>query len=273
MLPVDAPNRGVEAKAVDVGAAKRLPVVVVAEGAPTEPARTEPAPTEPAPTEPAPTEPAPTEPAPTEPAPTEPVPTEPAPTEPAPILTVPRATPKGLAVVGTLLNRPPALAAEVEESLKDGLVMAVVVVVGGREVNWEPPAGAGTLVEAEMMLGKNGLAAFVAEKADAVPADKPSGLAATVVVEEVVVLDLAPLRVRSNKPAGGNAGVVAAAPKMLPGTGSVLVAAVDDTILDLLLSDKTWAKMPPALVDIGKPDGVTLVSLFSDGVPLEGRET
>ena len=122
MLPVDAPNRGVEAKAVDVGVAKSLPTVVAAEGAPTELA----------PAEPAPTEPAPTEPALTEPAPTEPAPTEPAPTEPAPKLAVPRATPKGLAEVETLLNRPPALATEVEESLEDGFVMVVVVVVGGR---------------------------------------------------------------------------------------------------------------------------------------------
>ena len=112
---------------MDVGVAKSLPTVVAAEGAPTELA-----PAEPAPTEPAPTEPAPTEPAPTEPAPTEPAPTEPAPTEPAPKLAVPRATPKGLAEVETLLNRPPALATEVEESLEDGFVMVVVVVVGGR---------------------------------------------------------------------------------------------------------------------------------------------
>ena len=124
-----------------------------------------------------------------------------------------------------------------------------------------------------MILGKNGLAVFVAEKADAVLADKLSELAAIAVLEKVVVLDLAPPRERSNKPAGENAGVVAEAPKMLPETGSVLVAVVDDTMLDLLLSDKTWAKIPPALVDVGKPDGVTLVSLFSDGVPLEDRET
>lgn len=227
MLPVDAPNTGVEAKAVDVGAAKKLPAVVVVG----------------------------------------------APTEPAPLLTVPRAAPKRLAVVETLLNRPPALAAEVEESLEDGLAMVVVIVGGRREVNGEPPAGAEALVEAGVMLVKNGLAVFVAEKADAVPADKLSGLAATVVVEEVVVLDLAPPRERSNTPAGGNAGFVAGAPKMLPGTGTVFVVVVDDTMLDLLLSDKTWAKIPPALVDIGKPDGVTLVSLFSDGVPLEGKET
>ena len=172
-----------------------------------------------------------------------------------------------------MLNRPPALAAEVDESLEDGLVMVVVIVGGGREVNGEPPAGAEALVEAGVILGKNGLAVFVAEKADAVPAGKLSGLAATAVVEEVVVLDLAPPRERSSKPPGGNAGVVAGALKMLPGTGSVLVAVVDDSMLDLLLSDKTWEKMPPALVDTGKPDGVTLVSLFSDGVPLEGRET
>lgn len=227
-----APNTGVGAKAVDGGASKRLPAVVVAEGAPT---------------------------------------------EPAPLLTVPRATPKGLAVLETLLNRPTALAADVEESLEDGLVTVVVVAGGGREVNGEPPAGAEAFVEAGVMLGKNGLALLVAEKADAVPADKLSRLPATVVVEGVVVLDLAPPRETSNKLAGGNAGVVVGAPKMLPGTGSVLVAVVDDTMLDLLLSDKACAKTPPALADTGKPDSVitvrVLVSLFSDGVPLEGRET
>lgn len=136
-------------------------------------------------------------------------------------------------------NRPPALAAEAEESLEDGLVMVAVAMDGGREVDGEPTAGAEALVEAGVMLGKNGLAVFVAEKADAVPADKLSGLAATVVVEEVVVLDLAPPRETSNKPAGENADVVAGAPKMLPGTGIVLVAVVDDTMLDLLLSDNT----------------------------------
>jgi len=176
-----------------------------------------------------------------------------------------------------LLNRPTALAADVEESLEDGLVTVVVVAGGGREVNGEPPAGAEAFVEAGVMLGKNGLALLVAEKADAVPADKLSRLPATVVVEGVVVLDLAPPRETSNKLAGGNAGVVVGAPKMLPGTGSVLVAVVDDTMLDLLLSDKACAKTPPALADTGKPDSVitvrVLVSLFSDGVPLEGRET
>ena len=201
-----------------------------------------------------------------------------APTEPAPLLTVPRATPKGLAVLETLLNRPPALVADVEESLEDGLVTVVVVVGGEREVNGEPPAGAEAFVETGVMLGKNGLVVLVAEKADAVPADKPSRLLATVVVEGVVVLALAPPRERSNKPAGENAGVVAEAPKILAVavTGSVL-GVVDDTVLDLLLSDKACAKTPPALADTGKPGGVIaagmLASLFSDGVPLEGRET
>ena len=199
------------------------------------------------------------------------------PTEPAPLLTVPRATPKGLVVLETLLNRPPALAADVEESLEDGLVTVVVVVGAGGEVNGEPPAGAVAFGGAGVMLGKNRLAVLVAEKADAVPVDKLSRLPVTVVVEGVAVLDLAPPRETSNKPAGENAGVVAGAPKMLPGAGSVLVAVVDDTMLGLLLSDKACAKMPPALADTGKPDsGITaevLVSLFSDGVPLEGRET
>ena len=199
------------------------------------------------------------------------------PTEPAPLLTVPKATPKGLAALETLLNRPPALVADVEESLGDGLATVVVAVGDRTEVNGEPPVGAEAFVGAGVMLGKNGLAVLVAEKADAVPVDKLNILPVTVVVGGVVVLDLAPPRETSNKPAGENAGVVAGAPKMLPETGSVLVAVVDDTMLDLLLSDKACAKMPPALADTGKPDSVitvgVLVSLCSDGVPLEGRET
>lgn len=117
---------------------------------------------------------------------------------------------------------------------------------------------------------------LVAVKADADPADKLSGLLATVVLEEVVVLDLVPPRKRSTTPVDVNAGVVVGAPKMVPAPGNVL-AAVVDTMLDLLPSDKACAKTPTALVDTGKPDGVimagVLVSLFSVGVPLEGRET
>ena len=232
MLPFDAPNTGVGAKAVDVGAANRLPAVVVVEGTPT---------------------------------------------EPTPLLTVTGTTPKALAAVETLLNRPPVLAAEVEESLEAGIVTVVAVVGGEREVNEEPPAGAKVFAEAGLILGKNALAVLVAEKADAEPAGKLSGLPATVVLEGVGVPDLTPPRERSNTPAGENAGSVAGAPKIVPGPGSVLVAAVDDTMLDLLLSDKACAKTPATPVDAANPGVVitagVLVSLFSDGVPLEGRET
>lgn len=194
------------------------------------------------------------------------------PTEPTPLLTTtPGATPKAFVVLKALLNRPPVLAAEVDETSETGLVTAVVVVVGDREVRGRPPPGAEAFVEAGVILRKNGLAVLVAVKADADPADKLSGLLATVVLEEVVVL--VPPRKRSNTPVGVNNGVVVGAPKMVPAPAAV----VDDTMLDLLPSDKACAKTPTALVDTGKPDGVitagVLVSLFSVGVPLEGRET
>lgn len=230
MLPLDAPNTEVGAKAVDVGAANRLPAAVAAEGAPT---------------------------------------------EPTPLLTVLGATPKALVVLETLLNRLPVLATEVEEPLEAGLVKVVVVMGGEREVNGEPPAGAETFVEAGLILGKNGLAVLVAEKADAEPVDKLSRLLAAVVARGAVLPDLAPPRERSSTPPGKNAGAVAEAPKMLLVSGNVLAEVVDDTTLDLLLSDKACAKTPPTLTP--KPDGVitavVLVSLFSDGVPLKGRET
>lgn len=199
------------------------------------------------------------------------------PREPTPLLTTtPGATPKAFVVLKALLNRPPVLVAEVDEPSDTGLVTAVVVVGGDREVRGRPPAVAEAFVEAGVILRKNGLAVLVAVKADADP-DKLSGLLATVVLEEVVVLDLVPPRKRSNTPVGVNAGVVVGAPKMVPAPGSVLAAVVDDTMLDLLPSDKACAKTPTELVDAGKPDGVimagVLVSLFSVGVPLEGRET
>ena len=198
-----------------------------------------------------------------------------APTEPTPLLTVLGTTPKALVVLETLLNRLPVLAAEVEEPSEAGLVKVVVVVGGEREVSREPPAGAEAFVEAGLILGKNGLAVLVAEKADAEPADKLSRLLAAVVVEGPVLPDLAPPRERSNTPPGKNAGAVAGAPKMLPVSGNVLAEVVDDTMLDLLLSDNACAKTPPTFKP--KPDGVitavVLVSLFSDGVPLEGGET
>lgn len=227
------PNTLVGAKAVDVGAANRFPAEAVVEGTPT---------------------------------------------EPTPLLTTtPGATPKAFVVLKALLNRPPVLEAEVDEPSETGLVTAVVVVGGDREVKGRPPAVAEAFVEAGVILRKNGLAVLVAVKADADPADKLSGLLATVVLEEVVVLDLVPPRKRSTTPVGVNAGVVVGAPKMVPAPGNVLAAVVDDTMLDLLPSDKACAKTPTALVDTGKPDGVimagVLVSLFSVGVPLEGRET
>lgn len=55
------------------------------------------------------------------------------PTEPTPLLTTtPGATPKAFVVLKALLNRPPVLEAEVDESSETGLVTAVVVVGGDR---------------------------------------------------------------------------------------------------------------------------------------------
>lgn len=229
MLPLDVPNTGVGAKAVDVDVPKRLPAPVV-EGAPK---------------------------------------------EPIPLLVVLTTTPKALGVLVPLLNRLPVLVAEVDEP-SVGLVMVIVVVGGEAAVNGVLPVGAEAFVVAGLILGKNGVAVFVAEKADGPePADKLSRLLAVVVVEGAVMPGLAPPSDRPNTPPCADVIVVAGAPKMLPVTGKVLTAVVEGNVLDLLLSDRACAKMPPALVDTpttgGVINAVVLVSLFSDGVPLEGR--
>lgn len=229
MLPLDVPNTGVGAKAVDADAPNRLPAPVV-EGAPK---------------------------------------------EPIPLLVVLATTPKALGVLMSLLNRPPVPGAEVDETCV-GVVSVIVVVGGETVVNGVLPVGAKVFVEAGLIPGKNGVAVVVAEKAGGPePADKLRRLLAATVVEGAVVPGLAPPSDKPNTPPGADAVVVAGAPTMLPVAGNVLAAVVEGDMLGLLLSDRACAKMPPALADAPTPGGdvnaVVLVSLFSVGVPLEGR--
>lgn len=222
MLPLDVPNTGVGAKAVDVGAPNRLPVPVV-EGAPG---------------------------------------------KPIPVAVVLATTPKALGVLVTLLNTPAMPAAEVDEP-SVGLVVGSEAVVNGIL-----PVSAEAFVEAVLILGKNGVAVLVAEKADGPePADKLRRLLAAAVVGGTAMPGLAPPSDRPNTPPGV---VVVGAPKRLPVAGNVLTVVVEGNVLDLLLSERTCAKMPPALAEKlvlgGVVNAVVLVSLFSDGIPLDGGE-
>lgn len=143
--------------------------------------------------------------------------------------------------------------------------------------NGELPTGTEAVVEAGLILEKNGLAVLVAEKAeDGEPADKPSKLLAAVVVEGAVTPVVVPPGGRPNKPTEPLAAVVAVAPKMLVVGGTVLTVLPKDTTgPDLLLSDSACANTPPAPAGIPTLDGVVkvavLASLFSDGIPLDNK--
>lgn len=120
MLPLEAPNTGVGAKAVDVDLPKTFPVPVVVEVEPREPAT---------------------------------------------LLPVDETAPNALSVLVILPNRPPVVAIEVE---KPGDELATTTVDFGvvKVVNEELTNDERVLLEVEVILGKNGLALLVTEKAD-----------------------------------------------------------------------------------------------------------
>ena len=156
--------------------------------------------------------------------------------------------------------------------------LVTVVVDGDVEtvLNGELPTGVDAIVEAGLILEKNGLVVLVTVKADdGDPAEKPSNALAAVVVEGAVTSALEPLGGRPNNPADGEAAVEAAEPKISPVWGDVLNVFAGGATTDLLLSDSACANTPPAPAGIPTLSGAVavpaLVSLFSDGVPLDNE--
>lgn len=193
--------------------------------------------------------------------------------EPNPVLAALETAPKALLVLVGLLKIP--LRDEVDEA-SGALVTAVIVGAVETVLNGAFPTGVDAVVEAGLILEKNGLVVLVTVKADdGDPGEKPSKLLGAVVVEGAVTPALEPLGSRPNKPADVEGAVVAAEPKIFPVWGDVLIVFAGGATTDLLLSDSACANTPPALAGIPTLSCVVavgvLMSLFSDGVPVDNE--